>query len=96
MMVFLKRKNLIYKYIQYSAGEKFPWGPFLSLKAGDDPQMSLQFPTITSFIRTVEDRHLQSKTEEGRFKSPKGIFHMPGLYLNYYFVFFQLKMTKSI
>ena len=44
-------------------------GPLLSLKADDDPQMSLKFPTITSFIVTVEVRHPQSKTEEGDFGS---------------------------
>ena len=44
--------------------------PLLSLKADDDPQMSLQLPTITSFIgTTVEGRHLQSKTENGRLES---------------------------
>ena len=40
-------------------------GPLLSLKADDDPRMALQFPTITSFIWTVEGLHPQSKTEDG-------------------------------
>ena len=44
-------------------------GPLLSLKADDDPQMFLQFPTITSFIGTVESRHHQSKTDDGRVGS---------------------------
>ena len=33
--------------------------PLLSLKADDDPQIFLQFPTITSFIGTVEGRNPQ-------------------------------------
>ena len=39
--------------------------------------MSLQFPTITSFIGTVEGHH--SKTEYERL-GPKETFHLPGLY----------------
>ena len=41
-------------------------GPLQSLKADDDPQMPLQFPTITSITGTVEGRHPQSKTEDCR------------------------------
>ena len=56
-------------------GEKFPWSPtdpndpHLSLKADEGPQMSLQFPTMTSFIGTVEGRHSHSKTEDDRLVS---------------------------
>ena len=44
-------------------------GPLLSLKADDDPRISLQLPTIASFIGTIEGRHPQSKTENGRLGS---------------------------
>ena len=61
------------------AGKKLPrgrTGPLLSLKADDDSRMSLQFPTITSFIGTVDGRRPLSRTEEGRFRSvwPHGNF----------------------
>ena len=51
-------------------------GPLLSLKADEDPRMTLQFLTINYFIGIVEGRHPQSKTEEGRFGSvrPQGNF----------------------
>ena len=52
-------------------------GPLMTLKADDDPRMSLQFHTITS-LETVEGRHPQSKIEEVRFGSarPKRTFDL--------------------
>ena len=51
-------------------------GPLISLKADDDLRMSLQFPTITIFIGTLEVRHPHSKAEDGRLVSvrPQGNF----------------------
>jgi hypothetical protein len=62
--------NSTRNYLQYWQVKSSLWaqnGPLLSLKADDDPRMSLQFPTITYFTGTEEGGHLWSKTEEGRF-----------------------------
>ena len=49
-----------------------------AVRTQDGPRMSRQFPAIPSFIGTVEGRHPQSNTEDGRLGSvrPQGNFSL--------------------